>query len=207
MTSSPKRSLFLGILLIFFLTIPASQSYPNGVGEVADRGCVCHGVIQESTEIILDGLPEKYESNTSYNGVLRIVNEGLDSSNNSTIGGFRLLMSSGELVFNDTITTQILEDGWTHTEEGNKLREWNFTWVSPMDNTSYVEFKIYGNAVNGNGNPYGDEWNSILIKIPGVENYEELNTENSLYEFEFYEKVVLLFSSLAIIILAYRAVK
>ena len=116
-------------------------------------------------------------------------------------------MSSGELVFNDTIATQILEDGWTHTEEGNKLREWNFTWVSPMDNTSYVEFKIYGNAVNGNGNPYGDEWNSIVIKIPGVENYEELNTESSLYEFEFYEKVVLVSSSLAIILLTYRAIK
>jgi hypothetical protein len=76
-----------------------------------------------------------------------------------------------------------------------------------MDNTSYVEFNIYGNAVNGNGNPYGDEWNSLLVKVPGVENYDDLSTESSLYEFELYEKVILTIVSLAIILLAYRAIK
>jgi len=207
MQVSPKRILHLVIVLAFLLIIPATQSYPNGVGEVANNGCICHGVIQDSTDIIVEGLPEKFESNTSYSGVIRISNEEHNLSNNSISGGFRMLSSHGELVFEDIAQTQILDEGWTHTEEGNKFREWNFTWTSPMDNTSYVEFKIYGNAVDGNGNSYGDAWNSLTLKVPGVQNFDDLNTESSLYEFEFYEKAILAIVSLAIIILAYRAIK
>lgn len=207
MQVSPKRILYLVIILVFFLMIPATQSYPTGIGEDGDRGCVCHGAIDESTEIIIQGLPIKFESNTSYSGVLTVSNSGQNITDNSTIGGFRLISSHVELMFDDANKTQIMDEGWTHTAEGNKFRQWNFTWVSPMDNTSYVEFNIYGNAVNGNGNPYGDEWNSLLVKVPGVENYDDLSTESSLYEFELYEKVILTIVSLAIILLAYRAIK
>ena len=195
------------IILAFFLIIPATQSYPHGVGEAADRGCVCHGTIQEATEIIVEGLPEKFESNTSYNGVLRISNDDQDFTNNSANGGFRMLSSHGELVFDDSVKTQKLDDGWTHTNEGNKFREWNFTWISPMDNTSYVEIKIYGNAVNGDGYSSGDAWNSLIIKVPGVENFDELKSMGASDEFEPYEKFILGIASLGILILAYRAMK
>ena len=197
----------LMILITIFLIIPSTQSYPNGVGEVANDGCICHGAIQSTTEIKVDGLPTKYEANTSYNGKISITNEVQESSNNSTIGGFRMLVSHGELVFDNPAISQFIEDGWTHTENGNQFREWNFTWTSPMDNTSYVEFKIYGNAVNGNGNSYGDEWNSLELKVPGVQNFDELNTENSMYKFELYEKIILATVCLAIAILGYRAIK
>ena len=207
MRFSPQRFLQLVIILTILLAIPATQSYPNGVGEVANDGCVCHGVIRETTDIIVEGLPAKYESNTSYNITIKINGDVGNQTNNSAYGGFRMLVSHGEIVLDGSLNSQFIEDGWSHTEEGNKLREWNFTWISPMDNTSYVEFKVYGNAVNGNDNSYGDEWNSHLFKIPGGENMDELNNQNNLYEFELYEKVILVTVSLAIIIMAYRAIK
>lgn len=207
MQVSVKRILHLGVVLLFFLTIPATQSYPYGVGEAANRGCVCHGAIQEATEIIVEGLPAKFESNTSYSGVLRINNDNQDFINSSANGGFRMLSSHGELVFDNLSKTQVLDDGWTHTAEGNKFREWNFTWISPMDNTTYVEIRIYGNAVNGDGYTSGDAWNSLVIKVPGVENFDDLKTTNSPDRFELYEKLILGISSLGILFLAYRVIK
>ena len=203
----PQRFLHLVLILTIVLVIPASQSYPNGVGEVANDGCVCHGVIRETTELIVEGLPTKYESNTSYNLTLKVNGAIENQTNSSAFGGFRMLVSHGEITLENISRGQLLDGGWTHSEEGNKFREWNFTWTSPMDNTSYVEFKIFGNAVNGNDNPYGDEWNSLLFKLPGVENNDELKNQNNLYEFELYEKVILASVSLVIIILAYRAIK
>lgn len=207
MRFSPQRFLHLVIILAILLAIPVTQSYPNGVGEVANDGCVCHGVIRETTDVNIEGLPTKYESNTSYSITIKVNGVVENQTNDSAYGGFRMLISHGEIILDNSSSTQFIEEGWSHTEEGNKLREWNFTWISPMDNTSYVEFKIYGNAVNGNDNSYGDEWNSLLFKLPGVENTDELNTQNNLYEFELYEKVILVIVSLAIIIMAYRAIK
>ena len=207
MRFSPQRFLHLVIILAMLLAIPVTQSYPSGVGEVANDGCVCHGVIRETTEVTIEGLPTKFESNTSYSITIKVSGAVENQTNNSAYGGFRLLVSHGEIIIGNSSNTQFIEEGWSHTEEGNKLREWNFTWISPMDNTSYVEFKVYGNAVNGNDNSYGDEWNSLLLKLPGVENTDELNTQNNLYEFELYEKVILVTVSLAIIIMAYRAIK
>lgn len=207
MRFSPQRLLHLVIILAILLAIPVTQSYPSGVGEVANDGCVCHGVIRETTEVIVEGLPTKFESNTSYSITIKLNGEVENQTNDSAYGGFRMLVSHGEIILDGSSNTQFIEEGWSHTEEGNKLREWNFTWISPMDNTSYVEFKVYGNAVNGNDNSYGDEWNSLIFKLPGVENTDELNTQNDLYEFELYEKVILVTVSLAIIIMAYRAIK
>ena len=207
MRFSPQRFLQLVIILTILLAIPVTQSYPRGVGEVANDGCVCHGVIRETTNIIVEGLPTKYESNTSYNVTIKVDGDVGNQSNNSAFGGFRMLVSHGEIILENISKAQFIEGGWTHSEEGNKFRQWNFTWTSPMDNTSYVEFKIHGNAVNGNDDSYGDEWNSLSFKLPGVENTDELKTQNNIYEFELYEKAILVFASLAIIMMAYRAIK
>jgi hypothetical protein len=76
-----------------------------------------------------------------------------------------------------------------------------------MDNTTYVEIRIYGNAVNGDGYTSGDAWNSLVIKVPGVENFDDLKTTNSPDRFELYEKLILGISSLGILFLAYRVIK
>ena len=70
MRFSPQRFLHLVIILAILLAIPVTQSYPNGVGEVANDGCVCHGVIRETTDVNVEGLPTKYESNTDRKSVV-----------------------------------------------------------------------------------------------------------------------------------------
>jgi hypothetical protein len=84
-------------------------------------------------------------------------------------GGFRIDISSGEIEFDEELAlVQKLEEGWTHTTLGNKVRSWNFTYISPSDNSTYTDITINGNAVNGNDQSTGDAWNGTVIRIPGT---------------------------------------
>lgn len=86
-----------------------------------------------------------------------------------------MLVTSGSIDFNESEgMIQQLDDGWTHTETGNKVRMWNFSFTSPESNASVVDFTIYGNAVNGNQASSGDEWNSLEIRLPGLQYDGEL---------------------------------
>ena len=154
------------LLLVSSLGFSSSQSFPTGVGESANDGCLCHGGASNSTNSYLVGLPTSFESNETFHLTL-VVESDVAIQTNSSQGGFRLLVSAGEIEFANVNHTQEHEDGWTHTGEGNAQRAWNFTWISPQDNTSSVEFIVFGNAVNGNGNPMGDAWNSYGVTIPG----------------------------------------
>ena len=74
-----------------------------------------------------------------------------------------------EIEFDEELAlVQKLEEGWTHTSLGNKVRSWNFTYISPSDNTTYTDITINGNAVNGNDQSTGDALNSAVIRIPGT---------------------------------------
>lgn len=84
-------------------------------------------------------------------------------------GGFRLLITEGSISFDSNEgLIQEMDEGWTHTEAGNAVRTWNLTFTSPRDNSSFVDFTIYGNAVNGNQATTGDEWNAVTLRLPGV---------------------------------------
>ncbi len=189
------------------MIIPIGQSYSNGAGSSANNGCLCHGASNDVTQVEIIGLPEKYESNTSYQLSLSITSSIESESNNSALGGFRLLISKGEVVFEDENRSQYLEDGWTHTEQGNKFRSWNFTWTSPEDNTSSTDFDVYGNGVNGNNNPLGDAWNYQSIKIGGVENTDDLIASELDHKLEGYEKVMLGFAITMLAYLVYVVIK
>jgi hypothetical protein len=154
------------LLLVSSLGFSSSQSFPIGVGESANDGCLCHGGASNSTESNLVGLPAIFESNQSFNITL-VVESNIAAQSNTSQGGFRLLVSDGTIEFLNSNETQELDGGWTHTSEGNSQRAWNFTWVAPQDNTTSVEFIVFGNAVNGNGNSMGDAWNSYGVTIPG----------------------------------------
>ena len=155
------------LLLVSSLGFSSSQSFPIGVGESANDGCLCHEGASNSTETSLVGLPAFFESNQTYD--LTLVIEGITPLQaNSSQGGFRLLVSEGTVDFTNPNQTQELDGGWTHTSEGNAQRAWGFTWMAPSDNTTSVEFIAFGNAVNGNGNSMGDAWNSYGVTIPGT---------------------------------------
>ena len=153
------------LLLFSSFGLSLSQSIPSGVGQSANNGCLCHGSASNATETTLLGLPIVFESNQTYNLTLQI--ESTVEPANASQGGFRLLVNAGTIVFENQSLAQQLDDGWTHTSEGNAQRAWNFTWTSPIDNSTSAEFIVYGNAVNGNQNSMGDHWDGYGITIPG----------------------------------------
>ncbi len=159
----------LSLLLLTILFVPWVSSAPQGIGDVGGGGCICHGSQDASTELIILGLPTEFESNTSYNFSLEVRSSAVNISPGEEAGGFRIEISSGDIQFDEELAiVQNLEDGWTHTTLGNKVRSWNFTYISPSDNTTYTDITINGNAVNGNDQSTGDAWNSAVIRIPGT---------------------------------------
>ena len=162
------RTRLVLVLLSFF--IPFAMSAPGGIGEIADDGCFCHGERNINTQVEIQGLPESFEANTTYNFSITVSSQAIPANLDGEIGGFRLLITGGTVGFNSSEgLVQNLENGWTHTETGNAVRHWNLSFTSPSDNASFVDFTVYGNAVNGNQASTGDEWNSVEFRLPGVQ--------------------------------------
>ena len=158
------------VVLVLALLSQVAVSAPSGIGKSGNEGCLCHGDRDQSTTVWIEGLPESYESNTIYNFSIIIESEKVAANPNGSIGGFRMLVEGGSITYDESAgLIQELDDGWTHTESGNMVRSWNLSFVSPEDNASYVDFTVYGNAVNGNQASSEDAWNSLSLRLPGVE--------------------------------------
>ena len=167
-------------VIVLALLAQVAVSAPSGIGSAANEGCLCHGEKNTNTNVELHGLPESFESNTSYNFSIVVTSQTIPQNTNGESGGFRLLVIGGSILFNETEgLIQVLDDGWTHTELGNTVRTWNFSLMSPQDNTSYVDLTVYGNAVNGNQASSGDEWNSLDLRLPGTQYEGELLGEKT----------------------------
>ncbi len=158
------------VVLALAVLSQVAVSAPSGIGKSANDGCLCHGDKDQSTTVKIEGLPESYESNTMYNFSITVESETVAANPNGSIGGFRMLVVGGSITFDESAgLIQELDGGWTHTESGNMVRSWNLSLVSPEDNASYVDFTVYGNAVNGNQASSEDAWNSLSLRLPGVE--------------------------------------
>ena len=194
-----KRVIALAILLSL---IGNSQALPEGIGDRADDGCLCHGGSDDSTTVSLVGLPEMYNSSMEYNLTLTIESP---VELNEVQGGFRILISQGELIGEGW---QILDEGYTHTTEINDRRQWDAVWVAPEADDELATFVIHGNAVNGNGAVSDDEWNSITIAIPGP-NYtgEVVTPELSTREISDIQITVGVIGIIALCALTFYAIK
>ena len=162
-----KRVIVLAILLSL---IGQSQALPSGIGDRANDGCLCHGGSDDTTIVNLSGLPETYNSSVEYNLTLTIESP---VELNEVQGGFRVIISQGELIAEGL---QVMDGGYTHTTEINDRRQWEAVWVAPEADDELATFVVHGNAVNGNGNANGDEWNSLSIAIPGTNYTGEVTT-------------------------------
>ena len=167
-------------VIVLALLAQVAVSAPSGIGSAANEGCLCHGEKNTNTNVEFHGLPESFESNTSYNFSIVVTSQTIPQNTNGESGGFRLLVTGGSIFFNETEgLIQVLDDGWTHTERGNTVRMWNFSLTSPEDNTSHIDLTVYGNAVNGNQASTGDEWNSLDLRLPGTQYEGELLGEKT----------------------------
>ena len=64
-------------LVILALLLPIGTSAPSGIGTSADDGCLCHGEKNSDTSILVTGLPEFFESNTTYNFSVEVTSENI----------------------------------------------------------------------------------------------------------------------------------
>lgn len=152
--------------LLLLILVGQAQSFPTGIDDRGDNGCVCHGGSDDTTTISITGLPDFYNSSEIYNFTLSIDSPVSESQNlNEARGGFRVIISHGEIF---SYGWMIMEGGYTHNESINSQRSWQATWLAPSDDSKLATFIIHGNAVNGNGESSGDEWNSLAIAIPGA---------------------------------------
>ncbi len=76
--------------------LPLTDSFPTGIGSMADNGCVCHGSQSNATEVTLQGLPIQFESSQTY-AITLSLESSVERSTNDSHGGFRILMSEGLL--------------------------------------------------------------------------------------------------------------
>jgi len=199
--------MFTIIGMLLFLPVNYVDGFPNGVGEIGNEGCLCHGDSNPNTGIILSGLPEKFASNTNYSLTLELSNEVILPTTESAQGGFRIILDGGTLFFEND-TGQLIDDGWTHRESSNQQRIWNLTWLSPNDNTTMSKFIVYGNAVNGNQLPSGDNWYFMESYVPGEQNFDPI--PNSLiieHELELFDKLMLTLGLLALVYISFRMIK
>ena len=199
--------MFTIVGMLLFLPVNYVDGFPNGVGEIGNEGCLCHGDSNPNTGIILSGLPEKFASNTNYSLTLELSNEVIMPTTESAQGGFRIVLDGGTLFFEND-TGQLIDDGWTHRESSNQQRIWNLTWLSPNDNTTMSKFIVYGNAVNGNQLPSGDNWYVMESYVPGEQNFDPI--PNSLiieHELELFDKLMLTLGLLALVYISFRMIK
>ena len=54
-----------------------------------------------------------------------------------------------------------------------------YHFMSPDNNATFVDFTVYGNAVNGNQASTGDEWNSLDLRLPGTQYEGELSADET----------------------------
>ena len=67
---------------------------------------------------------------------------------------------------------------------------------------------VYGNAVNGNQQQTGDNWNDLEIYIPGVQNFDPIPTEtNTEHELETFDRTMLFLGLIVLLYICYRIIK
>jgi len=160
-----RRTLVVAVLFLALWSNQLAVASPYGLGSEANEGCLCH-TPEAETVVRLSGLPDAYNASTTYTLTLE-VNSAIQPVDNRSQGGFRMLVSEGEIAHDNT-TVQVLDNGWTHTYNGSYQRSWTFQWTSPPSNDTATTFTVHGNAVNGNNAQTGDAWATMETVVPGV---------------------------------------
>ena len=193
------RRVFALLLILFF--IGQSYALPSGIDSRGDNGCLCHGGSDETTIVELIGLPTEYNSSITYNITLSI-----DSpvEKNEVQGGFRIILSHGEILGDGW---QYMDNGYTHTSQINDRREWNAVWIPPEDGDVLATFIIHGNAVNGDGSPQNDEWNSQSIAVPGPDYTGDSAPPDLTNSLNNPQKIVAILAIIILLILTYWSIK
>ena len=199
------RRIIATLLLVSFLGL--GQAYPNGIDHRGDDGCVCHGGLDESTTVKLTGLPEEYNSSQQYNITLTIESP---VEMNAIQGSFRVDISHGSITGDgwQIIEPEDYPNGYTHTSDSNGRRIWEAVWTPPAEEDKLATFIVHGNAVNGDNETSGDEWNSQSLAVPGLEYTGDVSApELASQSLSNVQKIIGAIAILSIVGLAIKAVR
>ena len=130
-----RATLLLGVLLVALMAAPQFTAAPGGIGGAGDQGCTCHGGASPDTTVIVDGLPETYNASETYTFTVTVENNLFNPEDtpdwNGRAGGYRILVSHGDIVAVPESLSQMMDGGLTHTDEANTVRSWTFEWTAP----------------------------------------------------------------------------
>jgi hypothetical protein len=147
------KTIILFLVIVFSITafvVSTGNSHNNSAPNFECIGC--HQG-EGSTEIKIDGLPEKYIPGKTYKITLTIVSD--NQSLGDVAGGFAIEASAGDLMVTDRKNTQLSEGFLTHTQEGSAFRKWTFGWKAPVQKTK-ANLTVMAVAANGDYSPAGD---------------------------------------------------
>ncbi len=146
--------LFFGIFFVLiFTTREDTYAFLNSAPSFECMDCHI-GAEDYVIDIMLEGMPERYEPSKTYELKL-IIRSDLESISDIK-GGFAAQATAGELLEKDELNTQISGDYLTHTMEGNKYREWTIGWKAPQVADERVDIEVMVVAANGDYSPSMD---------------------------------------------------
>jgi len=204
-----SKLMFSSLFFILLLAPSLAQSASSGIGDDAENGCLCHGSKSQSTIVTIEGLPQQWVANQTYDLAI-IINSTIEQSQDidASLGGFRLMIDDGLVLFEESNYSQIIDEGYTHTSQGNAFLQWNFTWTAPASNDTVVTFVAHGNAVNSDQQTTGDAWNYHSSSVAG-EGFTGVIEEPPNYSGDIgnSEIALLIFAAISLIGLFYYSTK
>lgn len=128
----------------------------------------------------LDGIPNTYVPETTYNITLTVNDTNVDSVDGSVrYGGFLAEVSEGIFVTNENYWLGGSGSYISHNDNSNMVRSWTFQWTAPTEGTGDALFTIYFNVVDGAASS-GDQWSYLTAVSLGTP--QEVSSEVSIHE-------------------------
>ena len=161
------RNFSLMVVLSIILVAPVLGN-PNGPpwdagggNLVIDQGCTCHGGGAPSIEVVVSvsGVPRAYNVSETYTFTISLQHASNDG------GGF-LFWDEGIGTLIPGEGSQAVPDEPSALSQSEPGNDWVVQWTAPAEDVGPANFKLVGNAVNGDGNPNEDDkWNILTFTI------------------------------------------
>lgn len=169
-----------GVVLLVALPIRAYQAGPppgvtGGFGEETCQTCHATYELNEGRkaalgDVMLSGLPERYEPGKTYRVTVRV-----DHTEGRSAWGFQLAVrekggaQAGSLRPMNPNTQVLARDNVQyieHTPDGSFFNTFEFDWVAPGSAVGDVLVHVAGNAANGDTDISGDYIYSTSVVVP-----------------------------------------
>lgn len=197
------------LLLSFSLLLPSIAGYESGLDgglgtNIADNGCICHGIQNEAVIISVALVEDVSEIIPGESYTLEISGEGGPEETGSASGGFLLNIDNGQLAaVDEDVSINSEGNEATHSLLGVDQRDWLIDWVAGSDDLT--EFTIRVNLVDGDGaSGDSDDWNMAIyyLKDDGTFSQTIVESEARFIAPEWTQNLILLSSGLLMLLLS-----